>query len=106
MKRAALLLAGLMAVAVTETGCYTPPPPGVAVQAPGAAYVSYTPEYYTWDGNEYVGVAGGQYVYWNAGVWVAAPPVVLGRFHGWERYHPAWRREAIRYHRGERPWHR
>ena len=67
--------------------------------------VTYTPDYYTWDGYEYVGVAGGQYVYWNGGAWIVCPPVVIGRFHGWERYHPGWRRHAYRYHRG-REWYR
>lgn len=109
MKRAAMLLTGLMALTVLESGCYTAPPPAIAVQAPVPAppptgYVTYTPEYYTWDGSEYVGVVGGQYVYWDGSVWLAAPPVILGRFHGWERYHGDWRRHATPYRHGREPF--
>jgi hypothetical protein len=92
-----------LTLAALVSGCYTPPAATVAVQSPQpipppTGYVTYTPEYYTWDGYEYVGVAGGQYVYWDGRVWLAASPVILGRFHGWERYHPEWRRTAIHYH--------
>ena len=66
---------------------------------PPTGYVTYAPDYYVWDGDEYVGVSGGQYVYWSGGAWLVAPPVMVGRFHGWERYHPDWRRHATRYHR-------
>jgi hypothetical protein len=106
---------------------YIPPPPPVAVQVgpppyavqpapppvgvePGPAPAvapapampppvagAYVPEYYVWDGYEYVGVAGGQYVYWGGGAWLVCDPVILGRFHGWERFHAGWRRGAIRY---------
>lgn len=76
------------------------PPPSPAVVAPAPVYA---PDSYIWDGYEYVGLANGQYVYWNAGVWLPCGPVILGRFHGWERYHPGWRRGAFRYERGREP---
>ncbi|HLH53625.1 MAG TPA: hypothetical protein VKY92_08415 [Verrucomicrobiae bacterium] len=84
-----------------------PPPPPPAAEAPltpppapaEGGYAAYAPDYYTWDGNEYVGVVNGNYVYWSGGVWVAAPPAIVFRFHGWERYHPDWHRHAIPYRR-------
>lgn len=97
-----LFLSLLAALTLIESGCYTPPP-AVAVQVPAppppTGYVTYAPDYYVWDGNEYMGVANGQYVYWTGGVWVVAPPVIIGRFHGWARFHPDWRRRAIPYRR-------
>lgn len=114
MKR--ICFAGLIALTVIA-GCVArvdAPPASVAVQAgpppavgpapPPTGPVSYEPDYYVWDGAEYVGVSGGQYVYWSGGAWLVAPPVIRGRFHGWERYHPAWRRNGIRYHRGHEPF--
>ncbi len=105
-----LCFACLTALVIMESGCYAPPPtvavqspapppPVVAPAPPPTGYVTYEPDYYAWDGNEYVGMSGGQYVYWTGGAWVIAPPVILGRFHGWERYHPDWHRHAFRYHR-------
>lgn len=125
MKTTMIWLTCITAATLIESGCYTPPPPPVAVQPyapPGTisagVYVQtpapppvvstaplappptgYAPDYYVWDGNEYVGVSGGQYVYWTGGVWIAAPPIVIGRFHGWARYHPDWHRHAFHYRR-------
>jgi len=76
----------------------TPPPlsqPAPMVVTPAPVYV---PEYYVWDGYEYVGWCGGQYVYSSPGGWVICDSIVLGRFHGWERSHRNWRRDTIRYH--------
>jgi hypothetical protein len=104
-----LLAGGLLGALLVAAGCYTPPPPAVAVQAPPpvvapapppTGYVTYAPDYYVWDGNEYIGVSGGQYVYWSGATWAVAPPVIIGRFHGWERYHPEWRRHATPYRHG------
>jgi hypothetical protein len=78
-----------------------PPPPAVVVEAPGVA-VGLAPESYVWDGYEYVGLCGGQYVYWGPAGWVVCDGVILGRFHGWERFHPGWRAHATPYHRGRR----
>jgi hypothetical protein len=112
-KRLSVGLLGLLTVmAVAVSGCYTAPP-SVAVQsypAPAVApvpvptTVTYVPDYYVWDGYEYVGVRGGEYMYWRGNTWIAADPVIVGRFHGWERYHPGWRRNALRYHYGGRPY--
>lgn len=103
-----ICLACLTALTVIASGCYTAPPalavstPPPTPVPPPTGYVVYEPEYYVWDGAEYVGVSGGQYVYWTGGAWLAAPPVIIGRFHGWQRYHPEWRRHAIPYHHRER----
>jgi hypothetical protein len=107
----------LIAAAVLLSGCYVgirpygptvavqPLPPPVVVQTPAPMpVVSYAPEYYSWDGYEYVGLYGDQYVYWNAGAWVVCDGVRLGRFHGWERYHPGWRTHAIHYRHGREPY--
>ena len=91
------------AVVVAPAPVAVAPPPPVAV-APAPVVVA--PEYYVWDGYEYVGWYNGAYVYWNGGVWVGCPEVVLGRFHGWARYHPDWRRGAVRWERGHREPHR
>ena len=115
--RIGLCYAGLMAVEVLAAGCVvrvTPygtvvapavvvqpiPPPSPVVVAPAGVY---TPDYYVWDGYEYVGWCNGAYVYWNAGAWIACDAVILGRFHGWERYNPGWRGRAFRYERGREP---
>lgn len=103
-----VVLAGLLTGCVVRVRPYgvavAPVPPPVVVEAPGAPpAVAYVPDSYIWDGYEYVGLYGDQYVYWNGGAWLMCDPVILGRFHGWERYHPAWRSHAIPYHRGRDP---
>ncbi len=68
------------------------PAPAVEVVAP-----VMIPETYVWDGIEYVGFVGGQYMYLGPGdVWMVCDPVRLERFHGWARYHPDWAHHAIR----------
>jgi len=68
-------------------------PPG----AYGPPTVEVVPEYYAWDGVEYVGVVHGEYVYLGPGhVWQRMEPYRLQRFHAWERSHPDWSRNAIR----------
>ena len=99
---------GALAVGCTvQVGPSPPPPPPVAV-APGpvAPAPVVAPEYYVWDGTEFVGWYAGSYVYWSGGVWLPCPEIVIGRFHAWERYHPDWRRGAIRWERGHREPHR
>jgi hypothetical protein len=106
---AAMLSAGC-AVRVTPYGVVAapapPPPAPVVVAPPPAPAPVLAPEYYVWDGYEYVGWYNGQYLYWSGGAWFVAPEIVIGRFHGWERYHPDWRRSAIRWERGHREPHR
>lgn len=87
------------------TVAFQPFPPPVVVQTPVPMVIApNVPESYVWDGYEYVGLYGDQYVFWNAGAWAFCDPVMLGRFHGWERYHPAWRAHATPYRRGGRPY--
>ena len=65
-----------------------PPPPVV---------VYNVPEYYVWDGFEYVGVCGGSYVYWQVNTWVICDSVRVERFHRWEfDGHRDWREHAFR----------
>jgi hypothetical protein len=64
------------------------PPPAVEVQVA-------VPDYYVWDGYEYVGVVGSQYYYLGPGnVWLVCDPVRFQRFHTWEGGHPDWRTHA------------
>jgi hypothetical protein len=68
-------------------------PPVVVAPQPAVIAV---PDSYVWDGVEYVGVVGDQYFYLGPdNVWVICDPVRLERFHGWERFHPDWRGQAI-----------
>ncbi|MGD0812606.1 MAG: hypothetical protein ABSA83_03300 [Verrucomicrobiota bacterium] len=84
-------------ITVLLSGCQVTVGPGSASVAVEAPVVEVAPPAYVWDGVEYVGVYNGEYMYFGpAGVWVVCDPFILDRFHGWERYHPDWRREAIR----------
>ncbi|HUA37720.1 MAG TPA: hypothetical protein VMA35_04885 [Candidatus Sulfopaludibacter sp.] len=82
------------------TGCVVRPYGGVAVEAPPPPAVTVevvAPDYYVWDGFEYVGVVGGRYYYLGPrNVWIACEPFRLARFQDWERFHPDWRNHAIR----------
>jgi hypothetical protein len=85
-----------------------PPPP-----APSITVEVGVPDFYVWDGYEYVGVIGSQYYYLGPDhVWLVCEPFRLGRFHHWERGHVDWREHAIRnehFRRDagghEHPWH-
>jgi hypothetical protein len=92
-------------VAALATGCavsWSPPvvavsPPVVAISPPEAVVTVGVPESYVWDGVEYVGFVGGQYMYLGpGGGWLVCDAGRLDRFHGWERGHPDWRRTATR----------
>jgi len=101
MKMMTKTTVGLSALIIAMVaGCemsVTPAGTTVAVAPPVVDVgVAVSPDYYAWDGVEYVGVVGGTYYYLNGGAWVVCDPVVLGRFHGWERGHPDWHRHAIR----------
>jgi hypothetical protein len=89
-------LFGLMAA--LAAGCTVSfVPARVYVPPPQVVVTVGMPESYVWDGVEYVGVVGDQYMYLGPGnVWLVCDPVRLGRFHGWEGGHPDWRRSAVR----------
>jgi hypothetical protein len=83
----AALVSGCTVTVTPNAAVVAPPPPPVVVAAP---------EFYVWDGVEYVGEYNGSYMYLNAGgVWVVCDPVIVERFHRWEGFHPDWRRTAI-----------
>jgi hypothetical protein len=88
------------------SGCQISVAPVAVTPAPvveAEPVVVNVPPAYVWDGVEYVGDYNGQFMYFSAGgVWVVCDPVVLGRFHGWERYHSDWRAHAIRNEREHR----
>jgi hypothetical protein len=78
-----------------------PPPPVVVVDEP-----VLVPDYYAWDGFEFVGVIGGEYVYLGPSqVWMVCEPFRLERFHGWEHGHGDWRDHAIHNDRYRRDVH-
>lgn len=81
------------------SGCVIEPigqPVAVAAPEPVVEAPVMVPDYYVWDGFEYVGLVGNQYYYLGPGrVWVVCEPFRLERFHGWERYHADWRTHAI-----------
>jgi hypothetical protein len=102
LNKIVLGLCGLAAL-TGMSGCVVEPYGGVAVEAPGPPPPAVTvgvvvaPDYYVWDGFEYVGVVGGRYYYLGPrNVWVACEPFRVTRFHDWERYHPDWHNHAIR----------
>jgi hypothetical protein len=86
--------------AALGAGCtvsFAPPPAPVAYVGPEATVTVGVPDSYVWDGVEFVGVVGGQYMYLGpGGAWLVCDPIRLDRFHGWERGHPDWRRTAVR----------
>ena len=81
------------------SGCVVEPYGGVAVEAPPPPAVTVevvAPDYYIWDGYEYVGIVGGRYYYLGPrNVWIGCEPFRLARFHNWERVHPDWREHAV-----------
>jgi len=84
--------------AALATGCtVSVQPPTFYVPPPQAVVTVGLPDSYVWDGVEFVGLVGGQYMYLGpGGAWLVCDSVRLGRFHGWERGHPDWRRTAVR----------
>ena len=75
---------------------------GVTVQVPAPAPPPVTvetavPDYYIWDGYEYVGAVNGQYYYLGLGnAWILMDAPRLHRFNDWERHHEDWRNHEIR----------
>jgi len=96
MKQITKVKVSLFALITTlVSGCQVSMTPG-SVEVAGPAVV-VAPDYYVWDGVEFVGDYNGRFMYCDGGgVWVVCDAVVLGRFHGWEHNHPDWRAHAIR----------
>src|SRR5271155_715464 len=92
------VVCSLAFIAAVAAGCtVSVAPPSVYVPPPEAVVTVGVPDSYTWDGVEFVGFVGGQYMYLGpGGGWLVCDSVRLDRFHGWERGHPDWRRNAIR----------
>ena len=62
------------------------------VPPPPAPVVVEVPDYYVWDGIEYVGFVGDTSFYLGPGnVWLVCDPIRVRRFHDWERVHVDWR---------------
>jgi hypothetical protein len=85
-------------IAAMAAGCTVGVAPPSVYVAPAAPVVEVgVPDSYVWDGVEFVGFVGGRYMYLGpGGGWLVCDSVRLGRFHGWERGHPDWRRNAVR----------
>jgi hypothetical protein len=89
---------------VLVSGCVVEPngqvvlePPVVVVAPPVVVEPVMVPDFYVWDGVEYVGLVGDQYFYLGPGnVWLVCDPFRLERFHGGERGHPDWQNHAVR----------
>ena len=96
------LYASLIAMLISGCVVRVGPAPGpVVVAPPPPPPLEFVPEYYVWDGYEYVGEYGGGFYYLGpGGGWIICDRARLERFHGWERGHPDWRRGAFR---GRRP---
>lgn len=85
-----------------RVGAPSPPPPVIVAPAPvvvaPAPPVTMevgVPDYYVWDGVEFVGVIGPTYYYLGPGdVWLVMDAPRLARFHTWESMHADWRTHA------------
>jgi len=103
----------LTTAAWADPPMYPPPPPPGTIVAPAPVTPSASvtvqigvPDYYVWDGDEYVGVIGGQYYYLAPGeVWMPLPHERWEHFQRWERHHHDWREHAIRNERYRRDAH-
>jgi hypothetical protein len=71
-----------------------PPPPTVIITAPvppPVVTVVVVPDYYVWDGDEYVGIVGDRYYYLGPdNVWIVMDPVRMHRFQLYVHDHPDW----------------
>jgi hypothetical protein len=85
-------------IAALATGCQVSfTPARVYVPPPEVVVTVGVPDSYVWDGVEFVGVVGGQYMYLGpGGGWLVCDSFRLERFHGWEQGHPEWRKTAVR----------
>ena len=74
-----------------------PLPPVVTVQIPAPVVTVQicVPDFYAWDGYEYIGFEGGVCFYLGPGnVWLRCEPWREHRFNGWERAHLDWQAHA------------
>jgi hypothetical protein len=104
MKKSYIWLALLALIIVSVSGCavrfgWQQP---VVVVPPMAPATVFVPDFYVWDGAEYVGwcSASSQYMYWIPTGWIICDPKVRLRFDIWTSRYPEWRRE-VRPYRGE-----
>jgi hypothetical protein len=72
-----------------------PPPPTVIITVPAppppVVTVAIVPDYYVWDGDEYVGIVADQYYYLGPdNVWIVMDPVRYHRFQIYVHDHPDW----------------
>ena len=107
---ASLMAAVLSAQAGVQVGVQIgiPAPPRVYIERP--VRVAVVPQFYVWDGSEYVGAYNGDYYYLaGGGFWLPLDQNFSrhDRFHDWQGHHPDWRSHAIRsdynYHRHSEP---
>lgn len=71
------------------------PAPVVVAPAPPVVVEVGVPDFYVWDGVEFVGVIGSTYYYLGPGdVWVVMDAPRLARFHTWESAHADWQAHA------------
>jgi hypothetical protein len=89
MTTAALGVATTLIISGCAVYVGNPPPPEPE------PVVEVVPTAYVWDGYEYVGEVNGGWYWFGPHGWVVCDGVVLGRFHGWERYHSDWRAHMI-----------
>jgi hypothetical protein len=61
------------------------------------------PDFYVWDGSEYIGFIADHYYYLAPGnIWLPLNGNHLNHFHDWEKDHYDWRAHAIRNERFRR----
>jgi hypothetical protein len=83
---------------VLLSGCViTPGSYPVQYGADTQGWGGYQPETYIWDGFEYIGIVGDQYVYLAPGnVWMIAEPYRMSRINRYRDSHPDWREHSTR----------
>ena len=75
--------------------CLAAPTVIVAPTPPTTVVAPVVPDYYVWDGDEYVGVVGDNYYYLGPGnVWMLMDAHRMHHFQDWERSHKDWRTHA------------
>ncbi len=101
------LLLSFLVLSATLAGCVAPEETEASIALREASW-GPIPDYYVWDGYEYVGVYDGGYFYLGPGEnWMAFDAFRLNRFRLWCAAHPDWRRHAVpnNHHRKGRDGH-